>query len=97
MLPLFYGGTSGNAAQRVVSEAAATVIAGYDAAKLTDHRIFINFPRKLAVGAVAVDLFSKQHGTAAFLFWLPPLYTIFPQKAMVLFAKEQQSCRTEKQ
>ena len=51
----------------VVAEAAAAVVAGDDAAELADHRFIVNFPRELAIGTVAVDLLSEQHGAAAFL------------------------------
>ena len=56
------GGAAGDAA-----EAAAAVVAGDDAAELADHRFIVNFPRELAIGTVAVDLLSEQHGAAAFL------------------------------
>ncbi len=46
---------------------AAAVVAGDDAAELADHRFIVNFPRELAIGTVAVDLLSEQHGAAAFL------------------------------
>ena len=61
------GGTAGDAAEGVVAEAAAAVVAGDDAAELADHRFIVNFPRELAIGTVAVDLLSEQHGAAAFL------------------------------
>ena len=61
------GGAAGDAAQGVVAEAAAAVVAGDDAAELADHRFIVNFPRELAIGTVAVDLLSEQHGAAAFL------------------------------
>lgn len=51
----------------VIAEAAAAVVAGDDAAELADHRFIVNFPRELAIGTVAVDLLSEQHGAAAFL------------------------------
>ena len=86
------GGTAGDAAEGVVAEAAAAVVAGDDAAELADHRFIINFPRELAIGTVAVDLLSEQHGAAAFLLCLPSLYTVSSQIAMVLFAKKQQAC-----
>ena len=54
-------------AEGVVAEAAAAVVAGDDAAELADHRFIVNFPRELAIGTVAVDLLSEQHGAAAFL------------------------------
>ena len=63
----FDGGAAGDAAEGVVAEAAAAVVAGDDAAELTDHRFIVNFPRELAIGTVAVDLLSEQHGAAAFL------------------------------
>ena len=59
------GGAAGDAAEGVVAEAA--VVAGDDAAELADHRFIVNFPRELAIGTVAVDLLSEQHGAAAFL------------------------------
>ena len=61
------GGAAGDAAEGVVAEAAAAVVAGDDAAELADHRFIVNFPRELAIGTVAVDLLSEQHGAAAFL------------------------------
>ena len=63
----FDGGAAGDAAEGVVAEAAAAVVAGDDAAELADHRFIVNFPRELAIGTVAVDLLSEQHGAAAFL------------------------------
>ena len=60
-------GAAGDAAEGVVAEAAAAVVAGDDAAELADHRFIVNFPRELAIGTVAVDLLSEQHGAAAFL------------------------------
>ena len=93
----FDGGAAGDAAEGVVAEAAAAVVAGDDAAELADHRFIVNFPRELAIRTVAVDLFSEQHGAAAFLLCLPPLYTLSAQIAMVLFAKQQKTSRAEKQ
>ena len=61
------GGAAGDASEGIVAEAAAAVVAGDDAAELTDHRFIVNFPRELAIGTVAVDLLSEQHGAAAFL------------------------------
>ena len=61
------GGAAGDAAEGVIAEAAAAVVAGDDAAELADHRFIVNFPRELAIGTVAVDLLSEQHGAAAFL------------------------------
>ena len=61
------GGAAGDAAEGVVAEAAAAVFAGDDAAELADHRFIVNFPRELAIGTVAVNLLSEQHGAAAFL------------------------------
>ena len=60
-------GAAGDAAEGVIAEAAAAVVAGDDAAELADHRFIVNFPRELAIGTVAVDLLSEQHGAAAFL------------------------------
>ena len=90
-------GTAGDASEGVVAEAAAAVVAGDDAAELTDHRFIVNFPRELAIGTVAVDLLSEQHGKPPlFSFVLPPLYTLSAQIAMVLFAKQQKTYRTKK-
>ena len=91
------GGAAGDAAEGVVAEAAAAVVAGDDAAELADHRFIVNFPRELAIGTVAVDLLSEQHGKPPlFSFVLPPLYTLSAQIAMVLFAKQQKTYRTKK-
>ena len=91
------GGAAGDASEGVVAEAAAAVVAGDDAAELTDHRFIVNFPRELAISTVAVDLLSEQHGKPPlFSFVLPPLYTLSAQIAMVLFAKQQKTYRTKK-
>ena len=89
------GWAAGDASEGVVAEAAAA--AGNDAAELADHRFIVNFPRELAIGTVAVDLLSEQHGKPPlFSFVLPPLYTLSAQIAMVLFAKQQKTYRTKK-
>ena len=72
------GGAAGDASEGVVAEAAAAVVAGDDAAELTDHRFIVNFPRELAIGTVAVDLLSEQHGKPPlFSFVLPPIIHAF--------------------
>ena len=97
VISFFDRGAAGDAAQGVVAEAAAVMAARHDAAELADHRLPVDLPRKLAVSTVSVDLLSKQHGIAAFLSYMPPLYTTLPQNAMVLFAKIQQQHRREQQ
>lgn len=83
------GGAAGDAAEGVVAEAAAAVVAGDDAAELADHRFIVNFPRELAIGTVAVDLLSEQHGAAASLFFrICPHYTRFPCKLLWYFLRK---------
>lgn len=85
----FDGGAAGDAAEGVVAEAAAAVVAGDDAAELADHRLIVNFARELAIGAVAVDLLSEQHGAAASLFFrICPHYTRFPRKLLWYFLRK---------
>ena len=91
------GGADCEEAEGVVAEAAAAVDAGDEAAELADRRFIDCFPRELAIGTVAVDLLSEQHGKPPlFSFVLPPLYTLSAQIAMVLFAKQQKTYRTKK-
>ena len=61
----FDRGATGDAAQGVVAEAAAVMVARHDAAELADHRLPVDLPRKLAVSTVSVDLLSKQHCAGA--------------------------------
>ena len=91
------GRAAGDAAEGVVAEAAAAVVAGDDAAELADHRFIVNFPRELAIGTVAVDLLSEQHGAAAFLLMFAPIIHAFREIAMVLFAKKQRAHRAQQQ
>ena len=75
VISFFDRGAAGDAAQGVVAEAAAVMVARHDAAELADHRLSVDLPRKLAVGTVSVDLLSKQQGRRPSFSGFPHHYT----------------------
>ena len=81
------GRAAGDAAEGVVAEAAAAVAAGDDAAELADHRLIVNFPRKLAVGTVSVDLSAEKQSKYRLSSFLRLLYTLCAQISSHYFSE----------